>query len=135
MLDDYPALLDRQIRLAYFIKKKYGCLLCEALRLMLPAQMRGGRVRDKTVLTYAAAVKGEELKNALASLKNAKVQREILGILAEAGTMSVKDLSLMYPGARSALGSLEKKGYAEPMRSELMRSPYSSLTRAAWLIS
>ncbi|MBR6526283.1 MAG: hypothetical protein IKT57_09940 [Clostridia bacterium] len=46
-LENYPALLPELMDLAQEIKSKTHCPLCEALRLMLPAQMRGGRVKVK----------------------------------------------------------------------------------------
>ncbi|MBQ6255981.1 MAG: primosomal protein N', partial [Clostridia bacterium] len=47
-LEDYPALLPELMELAWEIREKCHCPLCEALRLMLPAEMRGGRIKVKT---------------------------------------------------------------------------------------
>ena len=47
-MEPYPALTAEQIELAKWISKSYHCLLVEALRLMIPAQLRGGRVKEKT---------------------------------------------------------------------------------------
>ena len=47
-LESYPALLPPLMDLAWEIREKAHCPLCEALRLMLPAEMRGGRVKVKT---------------------------------------------------------------------------------------
>ena len=46
--DTYPVLLPQLMALAEEIRVKYHCPLCEAIRLMLPAQMRGNRVKIKT---------------------------------------------------------------------------------------
>ena len=43
-LEDYPALLPALIECAAEIKKETRCPMCEALRLMIPAGMRQGRV-------------------------------------------------------------------------------------------
>ena len=50
-MEPYPALTEEQIALSYWIAEAYHCLLVDALRLLIPAQMRGGRVKEKTVRT------------------------------------------------------------------------------------
>ena len=50
-MEPYPALTEEQIALAHWIAEAYHCLLVDALRLLIPAQMRGGRVKEKTVRT------------------------------------------------------------------------------------
>ena len=47
-LESYPALLPPLMALAEEIREKHHCPLCEAMRLMLPAEMRGNRVHVKT---------------------------------------------------------------------------------------
>ena len=46
-MEPYPALTGEQITLAKWISKSYHCLLVEALSLMIPAQLRGSRVKEK----------------------------------------------------------------------------------------
>ena len=46
-LEDYPALLPHMMRLAVELSRRAHCPLAETLRLMIPAQMRGERVRPK----------------------------------------------------------------------------------------
>ena len=46
--DGYPVLLPQLMQLAEEIRERYHCPLCEAIRLMLPAEMRGNRVHIKT---------------------------------------------------------------------------------------
>lgn len=45
---DYPVILPELIELAKWMHGRYLCNLVDALRLMVPAQMRGDRVREKT---------------------------------------------------------------------------------------
>ena len=54
-LEPYSVLTHEQIRLAYWIKQSYNCLLVDALRLMIPAQLRRGRVKEKRVRTVKLA--------------------------------------------------------------------------------
>jgi primosomal protein N' len=44
VIEPYPILTPEQIELAYWMQKSYFCLLVDALRLMIPAQMRGSKV-------------------------------------------------------------------------------------------
>ena len=47
-LEDYPAIPQELMELAAEMAEKAHCPLAETLRLMLPSQMRGGRVHVKT---------------------------------------------------------------------------------------
>ena len=47
--DAFSAILPEQVALAQWMAKAYHCFLVDALRLMIPSQMRGGRVKEKTV--------------------------------------------------------------------------------------
>ena len=53
IIEPYPVLLQEQIRLAEWMQDAYHCLFVDALRLMIPAQLRGMRVREKKVRTIA----------------------------------------------------------------------------------
>ena len=47
-LEDYPAILPALLELAREIKATSFCTLAQALRLLIPAQMRGERIAEKT---------------------------------------------------------------------------------------
>ena len=63
-LEDYPAILPPLMALAQEMAEKAHCPLAETLRLMIPAQMRGGRVREKTGEIAELAVSREEAEEA-----------------------------------------------------------------------
>ena len=46
-LEPYPALTTEQLSLCEWLREHYDCLLIDALSLMIPAQMRGLKVREK----------------------------------------------------------------------------------------
>jgi primosomal protein N' (replication factor Y) len=46
IISDFAALTEGQIKLASLMQKYYHTTLATALRLMFPAEMRGGRVKD-----------------------------------------------------------------------------------------
>ncbi|HWR22583.1 MAG TPA: DEAD/DEAH box helicase, partial [Feifaniaceae bacterium] len=129
-LEPYTALTEEQIRLAHWIKEAYHCLLVDALRLMIPAQLRGGRVKEKRVSTVCLAP-GVDAEAALASLKKkdgssrAPVQSEILELLASVKTpMSAADIAAFVPGASGAIGALIKKGILSQEGYVTFRDPF-----------
>lgn len=130
-MEPYTALLPDQIELAKWISAAYHCMLCDALRLMLPAQLRGSRIKEKTVRTVCPA-QGLELQKARASLlkKNGEArspkQLEVFDLLASANTpISVSDINAYVPGAASAVSALIKKGYITEQGFITFRSPFS----------
>ncbi|MHB1315642.1 MAG: replication restart helicase PriA [Christensenellales bacterium] len=127
LLDPYPALLPQQLVLARWMQEKYGCLLCEALRLMIPAQMRGARVKDKTRLIVRSLISGQNMDEMEQALKNAPLQRQIMSMLSQAGNISQKDLCELIPNAQSAIKSLVRKGFAVLDTAVVRRNPYKRI--------
>ena len=123
-LEDYPALLPQLIDLAQEIAKSTHCPLAEALRLMLPAQMRGGRVKVKTETAARLLISGSELQTALAGCKNAKKRRLLLEMLSDGKPHAVSELNQLIKDARTGLNDLCRRGYAELIEQEILRSPY-----------
>ncbi|WP_066683807.1 replication restart helicase PriA [Christensenella intestinihominis] len=123
-LDDFCALTGEQIALAGFIKQKYNTTLAAALRFMLPAQVRGGRVSAKTQNMVRLLPAGEALQAAEAGLlkKDGSVkfprQMEVLGLLKEKGDMPASELNA------SAVKSLERKGVVGIVQAEVARMPF-----------
>ena len=76
-LEEYPAILPHMLRLAQQIKETSFCTLSQALRLMIPAQMRGERIGAKTrefaVLTVDPAVRAQVLASQKKAPKRAQV--------------------------------------------------------------
>ena len=71
-LEDYAAIPPELMNLAGKMAQEAHCPLAETLRLMLPAQMRGGRVRIKTVRTARLAVSTEEAAEAAGKEKRSR---------------------------------------------------------------
>ena len=131
-MEPYTALLPDQTELARWIAKVYHCTLCDALRLMLPAQLRGSRVREKTVRTVCIA-EGLDKASARASLlkkdgsARSPKQLEIFDMLSRADmAMSVSDLNAYVPGASAAIAALIKKGCITEQGFVTFRSPFSA---------
>jgi len=117
VIEPYPILTAEQIELAFWIQKSYYCLLVDALRLMIPAQLRGGRVKEKIERTLRLA-NPEAAQSQLQALLDksgkprAPKQYEVLETLINCGLeMSVNDVLAFVPDAQGAIHALIKKGY------------------------
>ena len=123
-LEDYPALLPSLVELAKEIARSTHCPLAEALRLMLPAEMRGARVRVKTETVATLAISGVELEAAIASCGRAHKRKLLLQLLSDGQTHPVSGLSELVSDARTGLNDLARRGLIRLEERELLRSPY-----------
>ena len=125
VLSDFPALTPGQIRLAYMVRRYYHTTLACALRLMFPAEMRGGRVGDRYEREFSCALCGEELGNAVASLGRAPKQKAVMEALS-GGPINAKELERRVPGSATARDALIKKGFIAVHKKETFRIPRRS---------
>ena len=124
-LDETPTLSHDAVELAYWMKDKYKCLLVDALRVMMPAQMRGGRVKQKTERYVNAVLEAD----AADDLRGEK-QKEVFSYIAQFDeTISAKKVNELYPNCSQVLRALEDKGYIEISEVRKFRRPYSSIAR------
>ena len=132
-LEDYPAVLPELLDLARHIRESSFCTLSQALRLMIPAQMRGERISLKTrefaVLTVDPAVRAQ----VAASQSRAPKRAQALRLLMEApgGEMPVEELRSRMGECRPMLAALEKMGFVRLEKRETLRSPYGAMERLA----
>lgn len=99
-------ILPELIALAEWMKKRYNCLFVDALRLMIPSEMRGARVREKNVRVAELLMPVDEAAKACA---RAPKQLELLPHLAS-GAKPTAYLAQMVPGAAAAIQAMVKKG-------------------------
>ncbi|OQB25035.1 MAG: Primosomal protein N' [Firmicutes bacterium ADurb.Bin182] len=130
-MEPYTVLSDEQLELALWISRSYHCVLVEALRLMIPAQLRGSRVKEKRVRTVILnpqadpKIMRESLLKKDGSPRSA-AQLEIFDLLQRTGAeMTVSDIVSYIPGAQPAVASLIKKGIVLEKGREIFRRPYS----------
>ena len=90
--------------------EKAHCPLAETLRLMIPAQMRGGRVREKTGETAELAVPREEAEEAARKEKRSPKRQRVLQLLAEESPRRVSEIAEAVPAPRDALNRLRDMG-------------------------
>lgn len=130
-LEPYTALLPDQLELARWIARAYDCTLCDALRLMLPAQMRGHRVSEKIVRTVTIP-EGLDVEAARASLlkkdgtPRAAKQLEVFDLAVKIGApISVPDINAYIPSASASISALISKGLLAEEGYTAFRSPFS----------
>ena len=98
-----PVVPEDLMALAEWMHRRYLCTMAEALRLMIPAEMRGGRVREKTRRVAKLALTGEALEAFIRENRRAKKQLELVEQLRQ-GEIGTARLDAV------ALRALEKKG-------------------------
>ena len=124
VLDDFPALNAECIALAKWIAKEYHVTLAEALRLFIPAEMRGGRVSAKVRLTAELADESR-----IAGIRpSAKAQHEVIR-----ARLAARDAGETLPPAfftehYAACKALEKKGVLRLVETEVSRVPYQKIS-------
>jgi len=133
VISDFAALTKGQIKLAHFIRRYYHTTLAAALRLMFPAEMRGGRVRDKwqreivyslTDGAYKAAV--ESLKTSTGKVKAPK-QLQVLNFVRKYKRLKTNELESMISASASSRDALVKKGFLDIKKIETLRNPRKSV--------
>lgn len=108
VLEDYAALDESQIELAHWLKNVYHCTMAQALRQMIPAQLRGMRVKEKKIRTISLSEDFD--KSTIQSLRKSK-KKEILQLLAEATIdVAVSDIVELFPNSYAPINELIKEG-------------------------
>lgn len=121
-LDRFTAIIPEMIELMGFMQRKYNLRKADILRLFIPVQLRGGRVKE----LFRKAVKLCEDRTAEEYLKeirtSAKQQRAIIEKLSKIEVEWLSSLSEEF-GA-SAVNSLKQKGIVEIVELSVLRKPY-----------
>ena len=122
-LDDYPAVLPALMELARDLAAQVHCPLSETLRLMLPAQMRGGRVRVKEEPYVRLAIPAEELPAAVAAQGRSRKRQMLLRLLQDGEAHPVSELRLLVREPHDAIEALREMGYVTLSMEEVLRTP------------
>ena len=128
-LEDYAAVPAELIGLAEQMAAEAHCPLAETLRLMLPAQMRGGRVSVRTEKTARLAVSAEEAISTAEREKRSPKRAALLRILSDGQKRSVRELSSQVNDPNEALKKLADSGLVVLEDEEFLRIPGGSFAR------
>ena len=124
VLEDYPALLPPLMELAEEIRSKAHCPLCEALRLMLPAEMRGGRVKVKTEEYVRLLIPKDRIDEAISAQKNARRRKLLITLLSDGEAHPMEEIRGMIRDVREPLKYLVEKEMAQVFEKEALRTPF-----------
>lgn len=122
VLDDYPALLPQLLTLAEQLAAENHCPLSETLRLMLPAAMRTGRIKEK--MEIWAQLNAIDVEAEAAKLRRAPKRATLLRLLADGRPHSLTELSELTTNPRDGLKALEAAGLITLCQREVFRAPY-----------
>ncbi len=123
-LEDYPALLPALLSLAFYIKERTNCPLCEALRLMIPAQMREGRIKVKTETVVQSLLSKEAHKAYLETVSKRSIKkRTILNILSDLQAHLLEDIKMFVDAPLPVLRALQEEKVVALTEREKLRVP------------
>lgn len=122
-LEDYAAIPQELMELAEQMARDAHCPLAETLRLMLPAQMRGGRVKVRTERTACLAVPAQTALEAAEKEKRSPKRARLLKLLADGQVHTVKELSASVREPNDALKKLAADGLIRLEDEEALRTP------------
>ena len=125
-LDEYCAIPPELMALAQEMAGQAHCPMAETLRLMIPAQMRGGRIRVKTVRTAQLAVPESEAKAAMEADRRRGKRFRLLEILISGEVRTVRELAENVKDPGEALRKLAQDGLIRLSEEETLRTPEGS---------
>ena len=122
-LEDYAAIPSELMELAQQMAEESHCPLAETLRLMLPAQMRGGRIHVKTERTVRLAVSTKTAAEVAEKEKRSRKRAELLRILSDGKEHTVRELAESVKDPNDALKRLAADGMILLSDTEKLRLP------------
>ncbi len=130
-LEPYTVLTAEQLGLSEWICSAYHCTRADSLRGMIPAKLRGSRVKEKTVRTLRlspSADRSEFIAGITAKDGGIKApkQLEVFDLLDHPNAeYSSADICAFIPGASAAISALVKKGVLIEAGREAYRDPFA----------
>ena len=115
-VQDYPVVLPELMALANWMHQRYLCNLVDALRLMIPSEMRNGKVHIRTRRFARLIWNEDQVQDFIQNNRRAARQAELLNQL-KGGDMEAARLN------PAALKALKEKGAVEVYDCEMRRTP------------
>ena len=124
-IDPFAVISKEQLELAKFMKKQFHTGLCDALRLFLPSEMRGNKVKE-LVRINCFIPDEDKAKTYLSSVrKNATGIIGVIQTLLEKGVVSQTELNKKFNP--SSLKKLIGDGIVETKEEIVRRTPYKEV--------
>lgn len=122
LIDDKPVILPEMISLMNFMTEKFHLKRVDVLRLFIPAEMRGDRIKPLFLKNYILNDNFDF--STLKIPKNAKKQQEIIDYIKENKVIEsdrISDFSI------SSIKKLEEIGVLISEKTQKMRNPYKDI--------
>ncbi|MEX1378200.1 MAG: primosomal protein N' [Eubacteriales bacterium] len=127
-MDEFPVLSESQLQLALWMKKQYSCLLVHSLRVMIPAQLRSGKVNIKQNKYVSINFDIENKDEVLDSLSRSKKQKQIVEYLIEKNDeVILSNITKDLGESASSIRSLEEKELITVHKKRVFRKPMIEL--------
>ncbi len=124
-LDDFVAISPEFLQLGEFMRREYHLRWADVLRLFIPPQMRGNRVKVLSKQQVCLATE-DSLDVILDSLKpNATAQRDLVTFLYLNGATLAEKINAEF--GNSALRALKQKGIVQTQDIVVRRTPYKGI--------
>ena len=121
-LDDIPVISEEMMQLAAYMKTRYHLRMVDALRLFIPAQMRGGRIKELKKKSVAVAEAYQALPPEDFIPKRALAQREVFDFVLDKGEVPLTELNRDFSAA--AVRNLILRGVFVTTEYVSRRTPY-----------
>ena len=123
-LDETAVISEEMLSLMDYMTNRYHLRKVDVLRLFIPAQMRGGKVREKTVDVARLLISKDEAEALIAKNTRAPKRQEVIRALMD-GPKPLPFLNAISPGAAGKLAAL---GVLEIVTDQVRRTPYAALS-------
>lgn len=108
VLETYTLFTPMQLKLAEWMSENYNCLLIDALRCMIPSQIRGQRIKEKTEAFYV--IPDRKKATEMIPFMRSGTQRNILSfMLQKEEAVSRTEIRAVFPEPSAALKALLNK--------------------------
>ncbi len=127
VLDDRPIISDEFLRLCDFMTERFRLRKIDVFRLLLPAKMRGGRIKALEKNIVYINPEYADVDPALFIKKTAHSQLEVFEYVREAETAEQSFLNAEYSAA--AVRNLINRGVFLVRRENVLRTPYKNIVQ------
>ena len=129
VLDDRPVICEEMLDLMRYMCERYNLRIVDALRLFIPSQMRGGRIKElkKRCVRVSDDFIGVEPAEFIRA--GAKAQQEIFDYVSNKGEADTAYLGREFSAA--ALRNLIERGVFTCFEKSSRRTPYSDIVGKA----
>jgi len=128
-LDAQPVLIDEMLLLHNFLKKRYHLRTVDALRLFLPSELRGGKVKELLKKIIYISQEFTNKDTATFIKPSAKAQLDAYNYIAENGEVSLTEANKVCSAA--AIRNLILRDIVKVKEVESKRTPYKKLVDEA----